>query len=135
MRAISRIEGTSRILWTGLLVSAAVAHWLMPEWFIAYYPSYLPLADAAIAASAIVELMIAFALWHPRLRRSAWISLSILMLIYLPVHIYVITHHDTIVHPSITIPLWLAWLRLPVQFVFIAWPALMAKGAKKGTGY
>ncbi len=117
-----RFEFLSRIFWTGLLVSAAFAHWFMPEWFLAYYPSYLPLAREAVSASAIVEMMIALALWHPQRRRMAWMSLAALMTLYMPVHMYVITHHDVIAHPSITIPLWLAWLRLPVQLLFIFWP-------------
>ncbi|MEY3385793.1 MAG: hypothetical protein RIR53_604 [Bacteroidota bacterium] len=37
-------EPLSRVLWTGLLVSAATAHLFLPDWFVAYYPSYLPLA-------------------------------------------------------------------------------------------
>ena len=117
-----RVEHLSRIFWTGLLVSAALAHLFMPEWFLAYYPSYLPLAREAVSASAIVELMIALALWRPKRRRMAWLSLAVLMTLYMPVHVYVITHHEVIAHPSITIPLWLAWLRLPVQLLFIFWP-------------
>ncbi len=122
MMKTDRFEYLSRLFWTGLLVSAATAHLMIPEWFVAYYPSYLPLANEAVSASAIVELTIALALWHQQLRRRAWLSLAVLMMIYMPVHVYVITHYEVIAHPSITIPLWLAWLRLPVQVVFVIWP-------------
>lgn len=121
MRKTDRFEFLSRLFWTGLLVAAASAHLLMPDWFAAYYPSYLPLAKVAIAVSAVVEIVIASALWSSSARRIAWFALAALMMIYMPVHVYVITHHGSIAHPMLSIPLWLAWLRLPVQVVFVVW--------------
>lgn len=122
MRKADRFEFLSRLFWTGLLVAAASAHLLMPDWFAAYYPSYLPLAKEAIAVSAVVEIMIASALWCTPARRIAWFALAVLMMLYMPVHMYVITHHGSIAHPTLSVPLWLAWLRLPVQVVFVIWP-------------
>jgi uncharacterized membrane protein len=116
-------EPLSRVLWTGLLVSAATAHLVMPNWFVAYYPSYLPLASEAIAVSAVVELLLAGLLWMPRTRRLAWFAITALMIVYVPVHVYVITHYDAITHPAVKIPLWLAWVRLPMQGVLVWWAA------------
>ena len=116
-------EPLSRLLWTGLLVSAATAHFVMPNWFVAYYPSYLPLAHEAVAVSAVVELLLAGLLWMPRTRRLAWFAITALMIVYVPVHVYVVTHYDAITHPAIKIPLWLAWVRLPMQGVLVWWAA------------
>jgi uncharacterized membrane protein len=106
-----------------LFVSAATAHIVMPEWFVAYYPSYLPYPHQAVALSAIVELALAALLWVQRTRTIAWSCIALLMVAYVPVHVYVITHHATITHPAVTIPLWLAWLHLPMQgvLVWLAW--------------
>ena len=129
-------EPLSRVLWTGLLVSAATAHLFLPDWFVAYYPSYLPLAHEAVAISAGVELLLAALLWVPRTRRGTWLAIAILMVAYTPVHIYVITHHDVISHPPLAIPLWLAWLRLPMQFVLVWWAAKQVTGDRlQVTGY
>ena len=117
-------EKTSRIVWTLLLAAAGTAHLVMPEWFVSYYPTYMPFVSSAhdvVVISGLVEFVVAALLWIPRTRRNAWLSIAALMLLYTPVHVYVITHHDVIAHPPLTIPLWVAWLRLPVQFVFVWW--------------
>ena len=116
----------SRFLWTGMLVGAGVAHVVMPEAFMAYYPSYLPGAEAAIVASAMIEWLLAVLLWT-RVQRIAWLGIAVLMVVYVPVHVYVITHHDVIVNPPVVIPLWLAWVRLPLQILLIGWAWLMGR--------
>lgn len=114
-------KSISRLLWTAILVGAGMAHVVVPTSFAAYYPTYLPWPDVAIFSSAIVEWLLAALLWNRHTERAGWIGIAVLMLVYTPVHIYVITHHDAIIDPPITIPLWLAWLRLPLQFVLIGW--------------
>ncbi|MBU3740775.1 MAG: hypothetical protein FGM24_00655 [Candidatus Kapabacteria bacterium] len=111
----------SRLLWTAILSGAALAHVVVPTWFVAYYPSYLPWPELAISGSAFVEVLLAALLWNRRTERIGFIGIALLMLMYMPVHVYVITHHDAIVNPPVAIPLWLAWVRLPMQLVLIAW--------------
>ncbi len=123
-------EKMSRFVWTLLLAGAGTAHLVMPDWFVAYYPSYMPFASSAldvVVISGVVEFVVAALLWIPRTRRIAWLSIAALMVLYTPVHVYVITHHDVILHPPLTIPLWVAWLRLPVQFVFVWWAGYEAR--------
>ena len=116
----------SRFLWTGMLVGAGLAHVVLPEAFVAYYPSYLPWADAAISVSAVVEWLLAALLWT-RMHRTAWLGIAALMVVYVPVHVYVITHHEAIIGAPVAIPLWLAWVRLPLQFLLIGWAWWMWK--------
>lgn len=116
----------SRFLWTGMLVGAGLAHVVLPEAFAAYYPSYLPWPQAAIMASAVVEWILAALLWS-RKQRTAWLGIATLMVIYVPVHVYVITHHHEIIDPPVAIPFWLAWVRLPLQFLLIGWSGWMWK--------
>jgi len=123
-------QKTSRIVWTLLLTAAGTAHLVMPGWFVAYYPTYMPFSSSAqdiVVISGLVEFVVAALLWIPRTRRIAWLSIAALMVLYTPVHVYVITHHDVIAHPPLTIPLWIAWLRLPVQFVFVWWAGYEAR--------
>lgn len=112
----------SRWFWTILLVVAGIAHFVKADFFLAYYPDYLPFPKAAVLGSAFVEWLLAALLWLPRYQRMAWLGIAVLMVCYLPVHIYLITDHANIAHPDLAVPLWLAWARLPLQFVFIFWP-------------
>jgi uncharacterized membrane protein len=111
----------SRWFWTLLLAGAGVAHLVLPNFFVAYYPAYLPWAQEAVVASAVVEWLLALGLWLPRWERVAWLAVAGLMLSYVPVHWYAITDHAHLAHPWPAVPLWLAWVRLPVQFGFIGW--------------
>lgn len=120
------VATSSRLLWSGMLIGAGLAHVLLPQAFVAYYPSYLPWPSGAIYASAVVEWVLAALLWT-RMQRVAWLGIAALMIVYMPVHVYVVTHHDTIVDPPVAIPLWLAWARLPMQFVLIGWAWWMGR--------
>jgi uncharacterized membrane protein len=111
----------SRFLWTVVLLGAGTAHFVVPSWFTAYYPSYLPWSQTAVLLSGVVEWLLAAMLWNKRLQSHAWFAITMLMVVYVPVHVYVITHHDAVEHPFIAIPLWLAWMRLPIQGLLIWW--------------
>lgn len=111
-----------KIGWTLLLVAAGAAHLWRPDFFTAYYPAYLPWPHEAVMVTAWLEWILALGLWHPRTASSAWTLIGLLMLLYVPVHVYVITHHAEITHPVPAVPRWLAWLRLPVQGLLI-WSA------------
>lgn len=128
MISLQTIRTVSRPIWTLLLVVAGLAHVIVPEAFIAYYPTYLPWPTAAIYASAIVEWLLAALLWNRRFEHIAWYGITALMVVYVPVHIYVVTDHHFIVNAPVEIPRWLAWVRLPWQFVLIGWAWWMGRG-------
>jgi uncharacterized membrane protein len=104
-----------------MLGGAGAAHLAFPGFFLAYYPAYLPWPEAAVLVSALVEWLLAVGLWLPRWERAAWLAVAGLMVVYVPVHWYVIASHAQIAHPWPAVPLWLAWVRLPAQFGFIGW--------------
>jgi uncharacterized membrane protein len=120
-RSLPQFLAWSRWFWTLLLIAAGMAHFARLDFFLAYYPSYLPWPKAAIWGTGILEIILAMLLWVTRGQKPAYLGITLLMLAYLPVHVYVITHHARILHPHPAIPLALAWLRLPVQLVFITW--------------
>lgn len=127
MTSLHTIRAVSRPIWTLLLTTAGLAHIIVPEAFIAYYPTYLPWPTLAIFASAIVEWLLAALLWNRRFERIAWYGITVLMVVYVPVHVYVVTDHSAIINPPVAIPFWLALVRLPWQFVLIGWAWWMGK--------
>jgi uncharacterized membrane protein len=117
----------SRLVWTLLLVSAAIAHFTHREFFLAYYPSYLPWPQVAVVLTALVEVSLALMLWFPRTVRLGWVCIAALMVCYLPVHMYVVTHYHQISHPVPAVPLWAAWIRLFMHVLLMLWPAWMMR--------
>jgi uncharacterized membrane protein len=126
----ARFHLVSRWFWTILFLVAGLAHFLKPEWFKRFYPHYLPAADLAILLSGVLEWVLAIGLWFRRIERKVWLAISGLMVIYLPVHLYVITHHELVSQPPLEIPLSLAWGRFLLQFVFIYWTYRLARAAR-----
>lgn len=120
----------SRMLWTLLLCSAAIAHFTHREFFVAYYPSYLPWPDVAIPATAVIEVVLAILLWLPSTVRWSWALIAALMLCYLPVHLYVVTHYSVVAHPSPAVPLWAGWVRLILHVPLIVWPVWMGRNVR-----
>jgi uncharacterized membrane protein len=107
--------------WSLLLLTAGAVHFAYPSFFVAYYPNYLPWPEGSILISGVAEWVLAALLWRKNSQQWAWILTCVLMCLYLPVHVYVITYHASIQHPPLAIPLWIAWLRLPIQLLFIYW--------------
>ncbi|MCU0426301.1 MAG: hypothetical protein MUF71_11815 [Candidatus Kapabacteria bacterium] len=118
-------EPYSRLFWTMLLSAAGAVHLLFPQVFEAYYPTYLPFPHEAVLASGIAEFSIIALLWRRSTRFIAWLSVGCLMIVYMPVHIYVLTDHAALFSgnpaPPFFIPLWLVWMRLSMQILFIVW--------------
>lgn len=112
--------------WAVVLILAGITHFVLSDFFLAYYPAYLPFPQTAIYLTGVLELGLAVWLLTGRKLKLAFISLCLLMMAYLTVHIYVVSDYATLAHPQVKIPLWLAWLRLFVQFAFIYWTGAMA---------
>ena len=114
----------SKWIWTGILGSAGISHLIFHDAFVAYYPSYLPLPSEAVYFTAGVEILLAVLLYTKE--RLAWLGIFLLMIVYLPVHIYVVTDNALIIDPPFKIPLGLAWIRLFLQGAVIAWTGHLA---------
>ena len=100
------------------IIYAGVQHFIDPDKFIPFVPSFLPYTDAIIYISGLVEILFGIALFFKnQAHRGAW-GIFILMLIFLPIHVWdsfsetpAIGSHNA------------AMIRLPFQglIIFIAW--------------
>jgi uncharacterized membrane protein len=69
-----------------LLISAA-AHVLNPDFYAAMIPNFIPVTLANILAT-IVELIVGIALILPRYRKMGGLLFMLLMIAFLPIHIW-----------------------------------------------
>jgi uncharacterized membrane protein len=107
-------------------VVAGVNHFRNPEMYVAIVPRYIPFHPAVVTISGIAEILggvgvlvpDGFGLLRdwPRIRAfSAW-GIAVMLVAFLPVHI------NMCLHPThFAVPLWVIWLRLPLQIPLIAW--------------
>lgn len=93
-----------------------IAHFAATEIEMRIVPPYVPWPRAAVLVTGVFELLgAAGLLWRPW-RRVAGIGLFLLTIALTPCHVYMLQRPD--LFPSI--PLWVLWLRLPIQVALLA---------------
>ncbi len=97
------------------MIYAGSQHFFKTEFFNAYVPDFLIYKTFIIYGSGIVELFLGLLLILPKYAAKAALGIFILMLLFLPIHIWdVFTETPAIgSHEA-------ALIRLPIQLVLIA---------------
>lgn len=104
-----------RILFALFMIMGGLQHFLKPDFYLPFVPSFLPLPMAIIYLSGLVEIALGFFLLFRRYAKIAAVGIFLLMLLFLPVHVWdIITDAPAIgSHKA-------ALIRLPFQFLFLA---------------
>lgn len=97
-----------------LMLSGAFNHLYAPESYSAFMPSFIPETIGNLL-SAIAEAIIGLALLIPKYRKWGGLGFFILMLIFLPIHIWDLTKEVPALGSKTA-----ALIRLAVQFLLIA---------------
>ena len=104
------------------MIFGGLQHFLKPAFYHPFVPDFLPYRTALVYLSGVVELLLGVAVLVPRLRAQAGWGIMLLMLAFLPVHLWDVFR----VHPAIGSHK-AALIRLPFQFLFILWAGFVAK--------
>ena len=100
------------------LIFGGIQHFISPNNYIAFVPSFLPFTIAIIYVSGLFEILFGLALFFKKLETiGAW-GILILMLLFLPIHIWDVFSNTPAIGSHNA-----ALIRLLIQFVliFIAW--------------
>lgn len=101
------------------ILSAGISHFTSPEGFIRIVPNYLPYPKALVYISGACEILIGIGLLIPKIRPYAAWGLVALLIAVFPANIYMAMNN--LPFGNTTPPEWAQWVRLPFQFVLIAW--------------
>ncbi|MGN7988368.1 DoxX family protein [Pedobacter sp. 22226] len=93
-------------------LSTAVYYGIMPKW--------LPVPGFLIYFSGVLEMVFGFLLLFKKTRKLAAILIILMLIAFMPAHIYMIQKAPFMLG-SIEITPLIAWLRLPFQLLFIGW--------------
>ena len=115
----SRQRRVSCYLIALLFVAAGLLHFIRPDAYITIMPPYMPFHRAMVYISGVFEILGGLGVLYPPTRRWAGIGLTALLLAVFPANIHMALHPDQL--GDINMPPLLLWLRLPLQFVLIAW--------------
>jgi uncharacterized membrane protein len=100
-----------------LYVVAGVGHFVVTRAYVSIMPDYLPAHRELVLLSGAAEIAGGLGLFLPPTRRAAAWGIVLLLIAVFPAHIWMVEHADRF--PGI--PLWILWLRLPLQLPLIWW--------------
>jgi len=100
------------------MIIAGSSHLLHPAPFVAIVPSFLPAPSVLVAVSGVCEILGGLGLLIPPFERAAAWGLVALFIAVFPANINMAVNNLPFgnFHSSL-----LAWVRLPLQFLLIAW--------------
>jgi len=113
-----------RILLAVFFIYAGIQHFVKPEFYEPFVPYFLPYKLFFVYASGALELVFGILLLITKFARVGATGILCLLIAFLPVHILDIFAASPAIGSQKV-----AYIRLVVQFVFIAW----AFGVRKKT--
>ncbi len=108
-----KIKKTFVHLIAGIMVLSSFAHIYSPELYDGMVPPFLPVGLSHILAF-VVELAIGIALFVPRFRSLAGLAFMVLMLVFLPIHIWDATRENPVIGSRAV-----AYIRIGIQLFLI----------------
>lgn len=98
------------------LIYGGVQHFLKPTFYEPFVPAFLPAKTMIVYLSGVVEIVLGILLLVPKYTKLAATGIIILMLVFLPVHVWDVFSETPAIGSRQA-----ALIRLPFQFLFIAW--------------
>jgi uncharacterized membrane protein len=115
-----------QVLLALFFIYAGAQHFLKPLFFEPYVPEFLPYKTIIIYGSGLLEIALGMLVLIPKYTKIAATGIIVLLLVFLPIHIADVFSDSPAIgnHNA-------ALLRLPIQFLFIAWAYLIRRSAVK----
>tara|TARA_B100001059_G_C17828893_1_gene583286 strand:+ start:479 stop:811 length:333 start_codon:yes stop_codon:yes gene_type:complete len=100
-----------------IYVFAGVMHFIKPKMYLRIMPRYLPNHKLLVNLSGIAEIVLGITVCIPALKAISIYGIILMLLLFLMVHIYMLTEKKA----SAGLPKWILLLRLPLQFGLMYW--------------
>lgn len=112
----------SRLRFAGMMVAIGAAHFVVPGFFRQIVPRWFPWRKEAVFWSGVAEVASGVLLAVPATRRAGGALATATIIAVYPANIQMAVD-ATRGDPQVTMPAWIAWLRLPMQIPMIlrAW--------------
>lgn len=102
-------------------ILAGINHFRSPLPYQEIMPPYFPKPQLLNLLSGGLEILFGALLMFPKFRRFAAIGIVVLLIAFIPVHIFMIQKAGC-TGKYFCFPAWIAWVRLfPLQFILICW--------------
>jgi uncharacterized membrane protein len=120
-----------KFLFAAIFIYTGFYHFYNPDFFLRIMPPYLPWPSALHLIAGGSEVALGVMLLIPRFQKlAAWGLIALLLAVY-PANVHMALHHE-----QYQLPMIFHWIRLPLQFVLIAWAWWFTKAdEEKGLKY
>ena len=110
------------LLWLyGLLyILAGINHFISTPGYLTIMPKWLPAHAFLIYLSGLMEIVLGIMLLFSRTKKMAALLIILMLIAFLPAHIYMIQIAPFQLGKILVTPL-IAWLRLPFQILLMGW--------------
>lgn len=121
------IKTVFKLVFALIFVSAGVLHFVHSEIFVKIMPPVFPFPLFLVYLSGLFEIVLGIMLLIPEYTRYAALGLIALLIAVFPANIYMALNPQLFpdINPT------LLYLRLPLQFVLIAWAYWFTTGTQK----
>lgn len=115
---MDRVRNLVRIGLAVFLAAAGIAHLVAPRPYVEHLPSIVPMREALVALTGIVEILLAAGLVGPRRwHRPVGLAAAAYLVLVFPANLYAAVSQV----PIEGVPNgWIRWARLPLQIPLIA---------------
>jgi uncharacterized membrane protein len=123
---MGKTKAIAAYVFGAFLLFAGINHFVNPGFYAAFVPVWMS-QDFANISSGIAEIILGIGLFVPLMRRwAAWGAL-VLMVVFLPLHVWDVLRDDPAIGSKTA-----AWVRLPIQLLFMVWMWWLAQvGGRK----
>ena len=108
-------------------IGAGINHFVHQAFYVQMIPPYLSYPNALVCISGVCELLFGILLLPLATRHMAAWLIILMLAVFLPIHLHMISSYREHHNPK----LWIAVVRLPVQFVLIWWAWVYARSKNK----
>ena len=112
------MKSFARYLMALLYAAAGILHFVVPEFYLKIMPSWMPVPSLLVYLSGVIEFALGLLLLFPNTKKlSAWLIIFMLVVFFFAIHIPQAIDYGRTNNPHF----WITLVRLPIQFLLIAW--------------
>lgn len=124
---MKKIKIVGLYLMSAFYTLAGINHFISPDGYLRLIPEYLPFHELLNILAGVCEVAFGIALLFPQTRGMAAWGVILMLLAFIPAHIYFIQLNSCIEN-GICLPPWTGWFRLLIIHpVLIGWAYLYTR--------
>ena len=117
-------------IYATIYILAGFNHLISPKGYFEIMPQWIPFHGLLIYLSGVIEIILGILLLFPKTIKVSSLFIILMLIAFLPIHIDMIQRAPFTLGKIYVTP-FIAWVRLPLQFLLIGWAYYYFGNARK----